>query len=68
MPGQVRLACNYKDPGYLFELRQPFTVGFDQIVAELADIVNGQFGAGVGIEHGGVVDVVLLTGKGRLQG
>ena len=36
--------------------RQPVTMGGDQIIAEGDDLVEGQFGSGVRVQHGGLVD------------
>ena len=41
-------------------LRQPVAVGLDQLVAHGDDVVHGQFRAGVGIQHHGLVDIVLF--------
>ena len=35
-------------------------MGFDEIVAQRTDVVDGQLGGGVGVQHGGHVDVFLF--------
>ncbi len=39
-----------------------------QSVNKLADMVRVEFGGGVGIEHGGVVDVLALASEGGFDG
>jgi len=43
-------------------------VGFNQVVAEALDLVEGQLGTGVRVEVGGVVDGVLLAHERGLDG
>ena len=37
----------------------------EQIVAHGYDIIDGQLGGGVGIQHGGLADGLLLAGHGN---
>jgi hypothetical protein len=41
---------------------------FQQIVHQPADLLRVQFGGGVRIEHGRLVDVLAVAGQGRLDG
>lgn len=43
-------------------------MSLDELVAHLDDGVDVQLGAGVGIQHSGKVDVLLLAGAGGLDG
>ena len=43
-------------------------MSLDELVAHLDDGIDVQLGAGVGIQHGGKVDVLLLAGAGGLDG
>lgn len=43
-------------------------MSLDELVAHLDDGVDVQLGAGVGIQHSGQVDVLLLAGAGGLDG
>ncbi len=43
-------------------------MSLDELVAHLDDGIDIQFGAGVGIQHGCQVDVLLLAGAGGLDG
>lgn len=47
--------------------RQHVTVGFDQIINQRPDLVKAEFGCGVGIEHGGVVDMLALARERRFH-
>ena len=47
---------------------QEIAVSLDELVAHLDDGIDVQLGAGVGIQHGGQVDVLLLAGAGGLDG
>ena len=46
---------------------QPIAVGVDEVVAETTDFIDGQFSAGVWIEHGGLVDMLPASTTNRLQ-
>ena len=41
-------------------------MGDDQVVAEGDDLVEGQFGGGVRVQHGGLVDKVLASAQDSL--
>ncbi len=43
-------------------------MGGDELVAHRPDLIEGQDGRGVGIEHDGVVDVLALAGEGGFDG
>ena len=47
---------------------KPCLLGFDEVVAHGNDIVDGQLGGGVRIEHCRVVDVLSLFGCRSLDG
>ena len=47
---------------------QVIPVGDDEVVHHLADGVHVQLAAGMGVQHGGLVDVLLLAGAGSLNG
>mgnify|MGYP006310274103 CR=1 FL=1 len=51
----------------LSERRQPISVGLDQVVAEASYLIQGEFARGVGVEHGGVIDVFAFAGEGSFD-
>ena len=42
-------------------------MGFDQIIDHCPDIVNAQFGTGVGVKHSCLINVVLLARQSRVN-
>jgi GT2 family glycosyltransferase len=48
--------------------RQPRAVRFDQVVAQVANLVDGKFAGGVGVEHGGLVDAIAAAFQHGLDG
>jgi len=48
--------------------RQPLAMRVNQIIDEVPDLVEAEFGGGVGVEHGGVVDVLSFLGEGGFDG
>lgn len=52
----------------LLEFGQPVAVGGDQFVHHFHNVVDGKFGAGVGVQHGRLVDVLLFPGVSGLDG
>ena len=46
----------------------PGAVGFEEVVAEGDDLVDGEVLRGVGIEHGGLIDVLFFAGEGGFDG
>lgn len=49
-------------------LRQPLRVGLDEFVDKAVDLVGIEFGGGVGVEEGRVVDVLSFAGEGGFDG
>ena len=54
--------------GVLVIRRQQVTMRLDQVVHKRPDLVQAQFGGGVRVEHGGMVDVLALARKRCLHG
>lgn len=42
-------------------------MGFDQIIDHCPDIVNAQFGTGVGVKHSCLINVVSLACQSRVN-
>ena len=53
---------------YLMILRQPVAVGLYEVVHKAADLIDGQFAPGMGVQHGGLIDVLLLPGESGIYG
>ena len=49
-------------------LRQPVAVGLYEVVHKAADLIDGQFAPGMGVQHGGLIDVLLLPGESGIYG
>ena len=46
---------------------QPLAVGVNQVIHQFPDLVEIQFGSGVRVEHGGVVNMIPLARHRRLD-
>ena len=47
--------------------RQHVPMGYDQVIDQMPNLIETQFGGGVRIEHSGVIDMFTLAGEGRFH-
>ena len=48
--------------------RQHLPMRLDEVIHQIPDLLQIQFGGGVGIEHGRVINVFAPAGQGRFDG
>ena len=53
---------------FLMIFRQPIPVRFNQVVYQIPNLIQIEFGGSVGVEHSGVVDMFPLAGERCFHG
>ena len=63
----LRLYFTLPPSYFLLQCGNHVAVGGNQIVAQIPNLVEREFGGGMGIEGGGVIDVLALAGQGSFD-